>query len=89
MNFFGKKNVKVGYDTLGLTVEYEFPEVASKGEKKKEPKQAISIPFAKPYKLPDHLQSRLDSCSRKIKIYSRITIKIKPTDINTHLQHLV
>lgn len=56
---------------------------------KKEARQAVSIPCAKVYKLPKYLQDRLDSCSRRVKIYSRLTVKIRPADINTQLHHLV
>ena len=91
--------LKVGYDNLALAVDYEFPSSTSQnkpeqqGNKKNKKdgsnKPVINIPLAKSYKLPQALQDRLNSCSRKIKIYSRITVKIKPGDINTCLHHLV
>lgn len=84
--------IKLGYDNLGLAVEFEFPSVVNNklGDgKKKEPKAQINIPMAKVYKLPGHLQARLEAVSRRIKIYSRITIRIKPSDIKNYLHHLV
>lgn len=64
---------------------------ANSGKKNqaKSSEKLVSIPNAKPYKLPKYLQDRLDSCARRVKIYSRLTVKIRPTDINTHLHHLV
>jgi RNase P/RNase MRP subunit p30 len=46
------------------------------------------IPKPKEYKIPHKLQSRLESMCRKVKILSRINIRIKPEDINVYLHHL-
>ena len=82
----------VGYDNLGLAIEYEFPAAKKNpdsNKNKKEPRSQAVIPCAKKYELPVHLATRLKNCSRHINIYSRITIRIKQEDINTHLHHLV
>lgn len=81
--------LKVGYDNLGLSIDFEFPAVATNEAKNKKAKAQITIPTPTEYKLPAKLENRLKSCGRKVNIYSRINIKIKPVDINTYLHHLV
>jgi predicted DNA-binding protein len=82
----------VGYDNLGLAVDYEFPQI-QKGDTSKQSKKDLkpqaTIPNATVYNLPEKLEQRLKILSRKVKIFSRINIKIKPADINTYLHHLV
>lgn len=81
----------MGYNEIALAIDFEFPPTGprNKEQKKKENKPQIIIPAPKNYKILPKLSNRLDLFSRKIKIYSRINIKIKPTDINTYLHHLV
>ncbi|CAF0907312.1 unnamed protein product [Brachionus calyciflorus] len=83
--------IKLGYDNLALSIDFEFPNVASiksKDQKKKESKPQLNIPTPKAYKLPPKIADRLNLLSKKINLFSRINIKIKPNDINTYLHHL-
>ena len=83
-------NFQVGYDNLGLAIDYEFPiPDATNRSKNKADRFKISIPQPKTYTVPNSLATRLKNSGRNIKIYNRINIRIKPSDINTHLQHLV
>jgi hypothetical protein len=84
----------VGYDNLGLAIDYEFPELndsskASNQKGKKAQKAQVVIPTPIKYQLPSKTEDLLKACDRKVNIYSRINIKIKPTDINNYLHHLV
>ena len=79
-----KKTFLVGYDNLGLSIDFEFPLI-----EKSKAKGKIVIPTCSTYELPAKLAARLKSVGRKIKILNRINVKIKPADINTCLQHLV
>ena len=79
-----KKLILVGYDNLGLSIDFEFPLI-----EKSKAKGKIVIPACSSYQLPAKLAARLKSAGRKIKIFNRINVKIKPADINTCLQHLV
>lgn len=83
--------ILVGYNEIALAIDFEFPPAGPKNkeQKKKENKPQIVIPAPKNYAIPPKLANRLDIFSRKIKVYSRINIKIKPGDINTYLHHLV
>lgn len=78
---------------MGLAIDHEFPENKSaetgKKSKKNENKSKVTIPEVVNYKLPSKLEKRLLLAGRRIKIYSRINIKIKSSDINTNLHHLV
>lgn len=76
---------------MALSVDFEFPAAGSKTneQKKKENRQLVVVPPPKNYKIQQKLANRLDIFCRKIKVYSRINIKIKPNDINTYLHHLV
>lgn len=77
---------------MGLAIDYEFPDraQAESGQKKKnENKTKITIPEPVAFKLNSKIEKRLQLAGRNIKIYSRINIKVKPSDINQHLHHLV
>lgn len=78
--------IKLGYDNLGLATNFEFPE--SNKNKQKADRTKVVIPAPKAYKLPLKFEERLKSMGRVIKIYSRINVRVQPTDINTNLQHL-
>lgn len=91
LNLYLRCYFKVGYENLGLAIDFEFPVVVKElGPKsgKKEQKPQITVPSAVPYEMPDKLKHRLKLLSRKINIYTRINIKIKSADINTYLHHL-
>lgn len=79
---------KVGYDAIGLAVDFEFPNV-SETKPKKADKSRIQFPAPMKYELPPKLSSLLSTYGRKIQIFTRINIKIKQADISTHLHHLV
>ncbi len=72
-------------------MEFEFPNItdAKVGKKSDNKSKKAAIPEPQCYKLPTKLESRLKNAGRKINIFNRINIKIKPSDINTCLQHLV
>jgi len=92
INFLNFLFLKVGYDHLGLAIDYEFPDkpaVTDQKNKKNENKYKVFIPEPVVLKLNSKLEKRLQSAGRQVKIYSRINIKIKPADINSHLHHLV
>lgn len=72
---------------MGLAINFEFPE--SNKHKQKADRTKVVVPAAKPYKLPSKLEARLKSIGRAVKIYTRINVRVQPTDINTNLQHLV
>jgi hypothetical protein len=80
---------------LGLSIDYEFPtQIKSDdgGQQKKSNKPVksqVTMPVPVDFKLNPKLRARLDSCSRNIKLFSRINIKIKAKDISTNLHHLV
>ena len=82
---------------MGLSIDFEFPsqvaaDIGGSQQQKKANKTAksqVSIPAPIDYKLNSKLKTRLENCSRKIKLFSRINIKIKTSDINTNLHHLV
>ena len=84
----------VGYDNLGLAIDFEFPELADSNKTanqkgKKTQKAQVVIPTPIKYQLPSKTEDLLKACGRKVNVYSRINIKIKPTDINNYLHHLV
>ncbi len=88
----------VGYDVIALTLDFEFPSTAAaeNAKSKKSEKKAVAaagskIQFPAPinYELPLRLEPILKAHGRRIKIYNRINIKIKQSDINSHLHHLV
>lgn len=84
------KTLKVGYDNLGLAIDYEFPSEDSTNRfKNKADRSKITIPPPTNYTIPLSLATRLKNAGRNIKIFNRINIRIKPSDINTYLQHLV
>lgn len=80
--------IRLGYDNLGLAIDYEFPTTDTNNKHKKAEKQKIIVPSPNVYDLPHKLKARLKNTGRNIKIYNRINIKVKSVDINTNLQHL-
>ena len=72
-------------------MDFEFPQVRKDAENKskKDVKPQATIPSANAYKLQPKLEARLKVLGRRVSIYSRINIKIKPSDINNYLHHLV
>jgi hypothetical protein len=88
---------------LGLAIDFEFPQIkndqrsenngasnnSNNNKSKKYIKPQATIPNAIAYQMPSKLEARLKILGRKINIYSRINIKIKQSDINNYLHHLV
>lgn len=85
-------SIRLGYDNIGLAIDYEFPskkqDESSSNQKNKRAVSQVLLPKPIQYSLPAKLEARLKSCSRKIQILSRINVRIKPEDINTHMHHL-
>ncbi len=71
---------QVGYNNLALAIDFEFP---AKKEKQ------IQFPNKSGFILAHKFSEKLKRHSRQIKILDRVTIKIKDTDLNTYLHHLV
>ena len=80
-----------------MTVNFEFPNAppaAAEGKGKKGGTASADrgrpvIPEATKYELPVKLESLLKVYGRKITIYSRLNVKVKPADMNSKLHHLV
>ena len=78
-----------------MTVDFEFPNAPSANEAKGKKgggaadRGRVAIPEATKYELPAKLESLLKIYGRKITIYSRLNVKVKPADMNSKLHHLV
>lgn len=75
---------------MGLAIDYEFPDRSQLTKSNKGAGGAkVTIPEPVIYKLSSKLEKRLELAGRKINLYSRINIKVKSSDINSNLHHLV
>jgi hypothetical protein len=88
----------VGYNNLGLSVDFSFGSSSSDSASNEATPNAkkknkgggkgsqLKIPVPIDYKLPDKLINKIGD--RKIKILTRINIRIEQQDINKNLHHL-